>query len=88
MSTKDKIFRVLQDVELMNEIIDKSCDSQIKMIESADRRVYLGELMNKHKLECPECKTGQVQLIGYIDIFPAQWKCRHCKHKFEWEIDE
>ena len=88
MSTKDKIFRVLQDVELMNEIIDKSCNSQIKMIESADRRGYLGELMNKHKLECPECKTRQVQLIGYIDIFPAQWKCRRCKNKFEWEIEE
>ncbi|CAH9016554.1 putative thioredoxin [Vibrio phage 193E37-1] len=41
--------------------------------------------MNENKLKCPECDTRQVQLVGYIDITPAQWKCRKCKHKFEWE---
>ncbi|QXN60167.1 hypothetical protein KUA24_100 [Vibrio phage HNL01] len=53
----------------------------------AKRREFLGELMNTEKLECPACKTRQVQLIGYIDITPAKWKCRTqgCRTVFEWE---
>ena len=53
--------------------------------EGTDRREQLGKRMNEQKLECPECNTRQVQLIGYIETYPAQWKCRKCKHKFEWE---
>lgn len=41
--------------------------------------------MNEQELECPECHTRQVQLVGYVNIYPAQWKCRHCKHEFEWD---
>ena len=52
---------------------------------SSLRREELGKRMNEQKLECPECNTRQVQLVGYIDIYPAQWKCRRCKHNFEWE---
>lgn len=33
---------------------------------------------------CPECNTDQVQLIAGMEK-PAQWKCRRCKHKFEFE---
>jgi ribosomal protein L37AE/L43A len=50
-----------------------------------DRRSELGKRMNEKKLECPACRTRQVQLVGYMNIVPAQWKCRKCKHKFEWE---
>lgn len=50
------------------------------------RREALGKMMNEHKLSCPECKTRQVQLVGYINIHPAQWKCRHCKYEFSWEV--
>lgn len=32
---------------------------------------------------CPECGTAQIQLVGR-DV-PAQWKCRHCHHEFEYE---
>ncbi|AUR84673.1 hypothetical protein NVP1063O_006 [Vibrio phage 1.063.O._10N.261.45.C7] len=85
MNTKDKLFSVLNDTEKMKNIIDKACDSQMQMFEWADRRESLGKRMNEQQLECPECCTRQVQLVGYIDIKPAQWKCRHCKHKFEWE---
>lgn len=53
----------------------------------ADRREELGRKMNTLGLACPECNTRQVQLVAYMDIKPAQWKCRHCKHKFEWEGD-
>lgn len=56
--------------------------------ESTSRRESLGKLMNEQKLECPSCHTRQVQLVDYIDTKPAQWKCRHCKHNFEWEGEE
>lgn len=56
--------------------------------QTTERRIMLGKRMNQQKLECPECKTRQVQLVGYIDIVPAQWRCRHCKHCFEWEGEE
>ena len=55
-------------------------------MDQSNRREYLGKMMNEHKLSCPECKTRQVQLVGYINIHPAQWKCRHCKHEFSWEV--
>lgn len=55
--------------------------------KSAERRIALSKLMNQSKLECPVCHTRQIQLVGYINIYPAQWKCRMCKHKFEWEGD-
>tara|TARA_R110002012_G_C11356886_1_gene580330 strand:+ start:346 stop:636 length:291 start_codon:yes stop_codon:yes gene_type:complete len=87
MSTKEKIFAVLKDVDLLKNIINKSCNDQSKMLEYANRRETLGERMNKQKLECPECGTRQVQLVSYIDTYPAQWKCRHCKEEFVWEGD-
>lgn len=52
---------------------------------TTDRIELLGKRMNQHKLTCPACDRPQLQLIGYINIVPAQWKCRLCKHKFEWE---
>lgn len=88
MNTKEKLFAVLNDVDKMNELIDKACMSQNDMIAAADRRDLLGKRMNQQQLTCPECDRPQLQLIGYIDIVPAQWKCRLCKHKFEWEGDD
>lgn len=58
-----------------------------KVESYCSRREDLGRRMNRLKLECPECNTRQVQLVKYMDTYPAQWKCRHCKHKFEWEGD-
>ena len=58
------------------------------LLADADRRNLLGKLMNQQKLECPECGTRQVQLIGYINVTPAVWRCRHCKHSFKWEGDK
>ena len=34
---------------------------------------------------CPRCGDRQVQLTGYMDITPAQWRCRVCHHSFEYE---
>ncbi len=51
----------------------------------ADRRVELGKRMNKQKLSCPTCQARQIQLIGYMDVVPAKWKCRKCKCEFLWE---
>ena len=56
------------------------------MIEHAKRREHLGDLMNGYGLQCPECETVQVQLVEYINVYPAKWKCRKCKHNFEWEV--
>ena len=60
-------------------------DLWIKVDIDCTRREDLGKRMNLLKLCCPVCETRQVQLIKYIDTYPAQWKCRHCKHTFEWE---
>lgn len=32
---------------------------------------------------CPKCRTRQVQLINQLPL--AEWKCRHCKHKWRFE---
>jgi len=45
--------------------------------ESVDRRERYCAL----QLSCPKCQTKQIQLIGYQD--DAEWKCRHCKFKFQ-----
>ncbi|AUR89039.1 hypothetical protein NVP1121O_011 [Vibrio phage 1.121.O._10N.286.46.C4] len=59
-----------------------------EVFKLSQRRELLGVRMNYQKLSCPECDTRQVQLIGYINIVPAVWKCRGCKHEFEWEGDK
>jgi len=34
---------------------------------------------------CPNCQERmQIQVLNY-SATPAQWKCRICKHKFEYE---
>lgn len=45
------------------------------------RRLFLCE----RSPSCPRCNTRQVQLVGYIGVDPAQWKCRECKHQFAYE---
>lgn len=52
----------------------------------AERRDKLGKLLNTEFTGCEKCGTMQVQLIDWdLNIYPAKWKCRHCKHEFEWE---
>ena len=50
-------------------------------MQYAERRSFLGRNMPS----CPECRSQQVQLTGYINVWPAEWKCRHCKHRFIFE---
>lgn len=77
----------MSDEELFGRLKNTPSSGLGELFEfkSTLRREELGKGMNEQKLECPECGTRQVQLVGYIDIYPAQWKCRHCKHNFEWE---
>ncbi len=42
------------------------------------------EALSKKTKNCPECTKDQVQLLAYHSQ-PAQWKCRICKHRFNWE---
>ncbi|QZI87141.1 hypothetical protein MYOV085v1_p0122 [Vibrio phage 355E48.1] len=95
MSDAKTLKQMLADIEAMTD------EELIKALQEAPdygigelfedswldtvRREQLGKRMNEQKLECPECNTRQVQLIGYMETYPAQWKCRKCKHKFEWE---
>lgn len=52
----------------------------------SERRDKLGRLLNTEFEGCEECGTMQVQLIDWeLKTYPAKWKCRHCKHEFEWE---
>jgi hypothetical protein len=35
-------------------------------------------------MRCPKCSTRQVQLVDWR-VQPAQWRCRTCKHRFDYE---
>lgn len=50
------------------------------IIEISDRRLSLCKKAPK----CIKCGSEQVQLTSYINC-KATWKCRLCKHKFEYE---
>jgi ribosomal protein L37AE/L43A len=52
----------------------------LSSIKWSDRRMMLG----KNQAPCPNCATQQVQLTNHF-VTPAQWKCRECKTKFEYE---
>lgn len=51
-----------------------------EVLKIADRR----EMLCRNAKPCPACFTDQVQLVDYVAV-PAQWKCRHCKHRFTHE---
>jgi len=54
-------------------------------LEEMLKVVYRRDELSNHMPKCPSCRTLQVQLVGYVDVHPAQWKCRHCKFEFEYE---
>lgn len=62
----------------MNDYLSDKSKTLFKLTE---RRVFLCS----NGPVCPKCKDAQVQLIEYINIKPATWKCRICKFKFEFE---
>lgn len=51
---------------------------------NADRR---DELCNNSP-SCPECGSPQVQLMAWVGVVPASWRCRNCKLQFEYEQEE
>lgn len=62
----------------------------IKMykIEVLERTMfYYKRLQELCKLQChcPKCNSQQIQVINYYKI-PALWRCRDCKHFFEFDI--
>lgn len=50
-------------------------------LQMADRR----EAAAKQMRPCPKCDSVQVQLVDWSKPL-LKWKCRHCKHKFEFEL--
>lgn len=54
-----------------------------RALKHAERR----ELLGKNAINCPKCDTNQVQLIDHF-VSPAEWKCRHCKTKFNFEPED
>lgn len=53
-------------------------------MDSVDRRMHLG----RARKTCPKCgEVHQIQLTGYINTYPAEWKCRICKHRFSFESE-
>ena len=41
------------------------------------------EKLSKAQISCPNCNTGQVQLL---DVDFQHWKCRQCHFKFDTMI--
>ena len=60
-------------MNFMNDIIERA-------LKHTDRRLFLG----KQAIVCPDCGTNQVQLTNHF-VTPAEWKCRHCKKRFNFE---
>jgi len=50
------------------------------LLSAAVRLTEKREHYCKHMKPCPECGTNQVQLTNWTD--DAEWKCRHCRHKW------
>lgn len=44
-----------------------------------DRRA----LLYANTPQCPRCGDVQIQIMS--DAMPAQWRCRICKHGFDYE---
>ena len=65
---------------LREEGLDELSEIILSAIKWSDRRMMLG----KKAIPCPHCRTKQVQLTNHF-ASPAQWKCRECKTKFEYE---
>lgn len=42
------------------------------------------QFLRQQAIECPTCKSDQVQLIA-SDGVPAKWKCRKCTRTFVYE---
>ena len=42
------------------------------------------DFLRSSSVKCPECGEEQVELTQFFRP-PAQWKCRGCKHKFDFE---
>jgi hypothetical protein len=42
------------------------------------------ETLSSNVPKCPNCNESQIQLTN-IHTVPAQWCCRICKHRFEFE---
>ena len=43
------------------------------------------KFLREHMPTCPKCgEKFQIQLVEFINEI-AQWKCRNCKYKFDFE---
>lgn len=56
-----------------------------------DRVMPLGdrrEALCRLRPHCPACDADQVQLVEYIAVTPARWRCRVCKTRFDLDLPE
>lgn len=54
--------------------------------ERIEQRVDRRDFLCRHPPKCPECGADQVQLMAYIDVTPAEWRCRvDRRHRFTFE---
>ena len=57
------------------------------MIDPLERSVNRLSFLRRSQMKCPECGAAQVQLVNFMR-FPAEWKCRECKHRWCGEPTE
>ncbi|AEN93764.1 conserved hypothetical protein [Escherichia phage Bp7] len=72
------------EVELVGKI--HGCDDYGDAVnwDAVMAMVARREQASKNVPNCPKCGTEQVQLVQWRHN-PLQYKCRHCKHRFERE---
>lgn len=51
------------------------------LMKQNDRR----EFLSRNAPKCPRCSAVQVQLIDYLTVRNAKWRCRICTHLFHFE---
>lgn len=55
--------------------------------EEMNRRHLRRNFLSRNMRPCPACGDDQIQLIDDL-VEPAEWKCRMCKHEFQFEPTE
>lgn len=69
----------------MNDHSIEACKTREDISQAFGRR---REWLCDNHPSCPKCREAhQIQLMDWIFADKAQWKCRKCKHYFEYEPD-
>jgi transposase-like protein len=56
--------------------------------KSVEASLARRDFVFRHVPHCPKCREQmQIQIMDYHNK-PAKWRCRMCKHRFEFEPPE